>query len=81
MRLWFSRASEISIRDQLVTQIVLSILSGDLAPGQRLPSTRELARRFHLHPNTISAGYRQLAHQNWWNSAKAVASTCENPNN
>ena len=65
MRLWFSRASEISIRDQLVTQIVLSILSGDLAPAQRLPSTRELARRFHLHPNTISAGYRQLAHQNW----------------
>ncbi len=35
MRLWFSRGSEISIRDQLVTQVVLSILSGDLAAGQR----------------------------------------------
>ena len=43
------------------TQIILGILSDDLSPGQRLPSTRELARRFHLHPNTISAGYRQLA--------------------
>jgi len=31
----------------------------------RLPSTRELARRFHLHPNTVSAGYRQLARDRW----------------
>src|SRR5213079_2501818 len=31
----------------------------------RLPSTRDLARRFHLHPNTISAGYRQLARDRW----------------
>src|SRR6266568_9192476 len=65
MRLWFSRGSEISIRDQLVTQVVLSILSGDLAAGQRLPSTRELARRFRLHPNTVSSGYRQLERDNW----------------
>jgi GntR family transcriptional regulator len=65
MQLWFARASEVSIREQLVTQIVLGILSDDLAPGQRLPSTRELARRFHLHPNTISAGYRQLARERW----------------
>jgi DNA-binding transcriptional regulator YhcF (GntR family) len=65
MQLWFARGSEVSIREQLVTQVVLGILGGDLAPGQRLPSTRELARRFHLHPNTISAGYRQLARERW----------------
>jgi GntR family transcriptional regulator len=65
MRLWFSRGSAISIRDQLTTQIILGILSGELKPGQRLPSTRELARRFHLHPNTISAGYRQLEQNQW----------------
>src|ERR1700675_2991027 len=65
MQLWFARGSEVSIREQLVTQIVLGILGDDLAPGQRLPSTRELARRFHLHPNTISAGYRQLARDRW----------------
>ena len=60
-----SRGSEVSIREQLVTQVVLAILSDDLAPGQRLPSTRELARRFHLHPNTVSAGYRQLERDQW----------------
>jgi DNA-binding transcriptional regulator YhcF (GntR family) len=65
MQLWFARESEVSIREQLVTQVVLGILGDDLAPGQRLPSTRELARRFHLHPNTVSAGYRQLARDCW----------------
>jgi len=65
MQLWFARGSDVSIREQLVTQVVLGILSDDLAPGQRLPSTRELARRFHLHPNTVSAGYRQLQRDRW----------------
>jgi GntR family transcriptional regulator len=64
MQLWFARGSEVSIREQLVTQVVLGILSDDLAPGQRLPSTRELAR-FHIHPNTVSAGYRQLQREHW----------------
>src|SRR5450755_2466737 len=65
MQLWFARGSEVSIREQLVTQVVLGILSDDLAPGQRLPSTRTLARRFRLHPNTVSAGYRQLERDRW----------------
>jgi len=65
MQFWFARASEVSIREQLVTQVILGILSDDLEPGQRLPSTRELARRFHVHPNTISAGYRQLEKDKW----------------
>jgi GntR family transcriptional regulator len=65
MQLWFARGSEVSIREQLVTQVVLGILSDDLAAGERLPSTRELARRFHVHPNTISAGYKQLERESW----------------
>jgi GntR family transcriptional regulator len=65
MQFWFARVSEVSIREQLVTQVVLGILSDDLGPGQRLPSTRDLARRFHLHANTISAGYRQLERDRW----------------
>ena len=65
MRLWFAPSSEVPIYRQLVTQVVMAILSGDLRPGDRLPSTRELARRFGLHPNTISAGYRQLERDGW----------------
>jgi DNA-binding transcriptional regulator YhcF (GntR family) len=65
MQLWFAHGSDVTIREQLVTQVILGILSDDLVPGQRLPSTRELARRFHVHPNTISAGYRQLERERW----------------
>ena len=65
MQLWFARGSEVTIREQLVTQVILGILSDDLRPGQRLPSTREIARRFQLHPNTVSAGYRQLERERW----------------
>jgi DNA-binding transcriptional regulator YhcF (GntR family) len=65
MRFWFARGSDVPIREQLATQVILGILSDELKPEQRLPSTRDLARRFHLHPNTISAGYRQLARERW----------------
>jgi len=54
MRLWLSKNSEVALREQLATQIILGIISEDLKPDQRLPSTRELARRFDLHPNTVS---------------------------
>ena len=65
MRLWFAHSSEVPIYRQLVTQVALAILCGDLKPGDRLPSTRELARRFALHPNTVSAGYRELEKEGW----------------
>lgn len=65
MQLWFAHGAEVTLREQLVTQVILGILCKDLRPGQRLPSTRELARRFRLHPNTISAGYRQLERERW----------------
>jgi GntR family transcriptional regulator len=65
MRLWLSRSSEVPLREQLVTQIRLGIISGDLKVRQRLPSTRELARRFRIHSNTVSAAYRELARSGW----------------
>jgi len=65
MRFWFARNSEVPIREQLVTQVVLGILCGDLPAGHRLPSTREMARRFNLHANTVSAAYRELQKQRW----------------
>jgi DNA-binding transcriptional regulator YhcF (GntR family) len=65
MRLWFAPNSEVPVYRQLVTQVALAILSGDLQPGARLPSVRDLARRYSLHPNTISTGYRQLEKEGW----------------
>ena len=65
MRFWFIHSSEVSLRAQIVTQIRLGILSGELAPAERLPSVREIARRFQIHPNTVSAAYRQLEQETW----------------
>jgi GntR family transcriptional regulator len=65
MRLWLSKNGEVPLREQLVRQIMLGVLSDDLKPGQRLPSTRELARRFRIHPNTVSAAYRDLERAGW----------------
>jgi DNA-binding transcriptional regulator YhcF (GntR family) len=65
MRLWFAPHTDVPLYRQLVTQVQLAILSGDLRAGDRLPSTRELARRFAIHPNTVSAGYRELEREGW----------------
>ena len=65
MRIWLSKNSEVPVREQLATQIMLGIISHDLKPGQRLPSTRELARRYSIHSNTVSAAYKDLAKRGW----------------
>ena len=65
MRLWLNRSGEVSLREQLTTQIVLGILSREMPPGHRLPSTRELARRFGIHANTASAAYGELERDGW----------------
>lgn len=65
MRLWLSKSSEVPLREQLVAQIILGIVSDDLKSGQKLPSTRELARRYQIHANTVSAAYRRLAQRGW----------------
>jgi hypothetical protein len=36
--------------------LLLAILSGDLRAGQRIPSTRDLARRLDIHANTYVGG-------------------------
>lgn len=65
MRLWLKKNSDVPLREQLVTQIILGIVSDDLKAGERLPSTRELARRYRIHANTVSAAYRELARRSW----------------
>lgn len=61
MKIWLTKNSEVSIRDQLFEQISLGIATDDLTSGERLPSVRELARRLKIHPNTVSSAYQELA--------------------
>ena len=66
--IWLTRNSAAPIHDQLVTQILLGILSKDLKPDQRLPSIRSLARILRVHPNTISGVYHELVSRGWLES-------------
>jgi DNA-binding transcriptional regulator YhcF (GntR family) len=65
IRLWLSRDKSIPVKEQLGAQLLFGILSRRIAPGERLPSVRELARRLKVHPNTVSAAYRDLAARGW----------------
>ena len=64
-RIWISRDSTIPIREQLFAQLLFGIVSRRYAPAARLPSVRDLARRLKVHPNTVSAAYRDLAARGW----------------
>lgn len=53
-------AGELAIYDQIVRQVKFAVARGHLAPGNRLPSVRELARELTVNPNTIARAYQQL---------------------
>jgi len=50
-----------SISDDIVEQIITLISSGELAPGQRLPSERELCMRFGAGRSSLREGLRCLS--------------------
>lgn len=41
------------------------ILAGVLAPGEQLPSVRELSSRLAVNPNTIQRAYRELEQEGY----------------
>jgi DNA-binding transcriptional regulator YhcF (GntR family) len=63
MKIWISKNSEVPVREQLIAQITLGIAAGDFKVGEKLPSTREIARRCDLHSNTVSSAYQKLVDQ------------------
>lgn len=65
MRFWITKNSELPVREQLVRQVLLGILSEDLPAGHKLPSVRALARRHQIHANTVSAAYHDLLERGW----------------
>jgi DNA-binding transcriptional regulator YhcF (GntR family) len=65
MRFWITKNSELPVREQLVRQVLLGILSEDLPSGHKLPSVRAVARRHQIHSNTVSAAYHDLLQQGW----------------
>ncbi len=49
-----------AIYRQIVEQIKYRVASGELSPGQRLPSIRELAKQLKINPRTVVKSYEEL---------------------
>jgi GntR family transcriptional regulator len=45
---------------QIIEQIKFGIASGELDPGDRLPTVRQLAVNLSINPNTVIRAYREL---------------------
>ncbi len=50
---------------QIIDGIREQIAAGILAPGEKLPSVRELAASLAINPNTIQRSYRSLELEGW----------------
>ena len=48
------------IFEQIVFQVKGAVARGELRPGDKLPSVRELARSASVNPNTVSRSYELL---------------------
>jgi len=49
--------------EQLIDNIRKLILSGEIEPGEKLPSVRALAKELSINPNTIQKAYNELERQ------------------
>lgn len=55
--------------EQLRTQVIDQIGSGELTPGARLPSVRRLAADLGLAANTVARAYRELESEGYVRTA------------
>lgn len=53
-------ASRLPIYEQLVQQMREAIARGELQPGARLPSVRQLSQNLVVNPNTVARAYTEL---------------------
>ena len=65
MQIALTRTSDVPLRQQLAEQIVFLITTGQLQPGEELPSVRALARVNQVHHNTVSEAYQDLVRRGW----------------
>jgi GntR family transcriptional regulator len=49
------------LSEQLRSALASRIASGRLAPGERMPTVRDLAAELEIAPNTVAKAYRDLA--------------------
>lgn len=54
--------SGVPVYRQIMDQVRYYAAAGQLKPGDRLPSIREMAKYLHINPTTIVRAYNELSH-------------------
>jgi GntR family transcriptional regulator len=52
--------SPVPIYEQIVSQVIFAVAGGDVAPGDLLPSVRDLAGQLVVNPNTVARAFQEL---------------------
>ena len=60
MFIQLEQESEIALYEQLTRQIIMGIANGDLKPGEKLPSVRNLAADLGVNMHTVNRSYAEL---------------------
>jgi GntR family transcriptional regulator len=60
LRLRLDSESGVPFYQQVVQQVKRLVASGAIAPGDRLPTVRELASELTLNPNTVARAYQDM---------------------
>lgn len=61
-----------SIAKQIVDGIRMKIATGELTPGDQLPSVRGLAQQLAINPNTVAKAYAELTTEGWLDSRQGL---------
>lgn len=67
-RLQIDFESEVPVYRQIADGVLSAAADGRLRPGDRLPPTRDLARRLGVNRNTVVAAYETLSAEGWTRS-------------
>lgn len=60
------------IGKQIVDAVRMKIATGELAPGDQLPSVRGLAQQLTINPNTVAKAYTELTSEGWLDSRQGL---------
>ncbi len=53
-------SSAVPLYEQIAVRVKAAVVTGELAPGDLLPSVRQLAGRLRINPATVTQAYRAL---------------------
>src|SRR3984957_2215697 len=60
LRILLDQHSGVPLYRQIIDQVTGGIAGGTLAPGDQLPTVRQLAVDLSINPNTVIRAYREL---------------------